>query len=325
MPIESKLVAVLALATMAAPLPAMAQQDWPAKPVKLVVPFPPGGGTDILSRVVANHLSTSLKQQFVIDNKPGAGGNIGVDLAAKSPPDGYTIVMGQTSNLAINPSLYPKLPYDPIKDFAPVALVADAPVVLVVSAGSKLMSLAELITAAKAKSDGLTFGSPGNGTVAHLSGELLQKASGTKLLHVPYKGSAPALVDVMGGRLDTFMASVPTALTQIKGGKLRALAVSSKVRSQSLPDVPTMSEAGVAGFETTTWFGILAPAGTPMQIVDRLNTEINAALKSDAVARQIGSEGGSPLGGTKARFAELIKSEIAKWGVAVKESGAKAD
>ena len=307
-----KLLVTVALAVVAAAAPAVAQ-EWPARQIRLIVPFPPGGGTDIIARVLGNHLTASLKQQIVIDNKPGAGGNIGIELAAKAAPDGYTIVLGQTSNLAINPTLYPKLPYDPLKDLAPVALVADAPVVLVVPAESKVKTLADLVAAAKAKPGAVMIGSPGNGTVAHLSGELLQKSAAIKLLHVPYKGSAPALTDLMGNRLDSFMSSVPTVLTQIRAGRIRPLAVSSAKRSPSLPDVPTMAEAGLKDFDATTWFGILAPAGTPQPIVDRLNVAINVALKSPEVAEKIAVEGGSTLGGTAQKFAAYLKSELSTW------------
>jgi tripartite-type tricarboxylate transporter receptor subunit TctC len=318
------LTAALVISVTSALTPASAQ-DWPTKAVKLIVPFPPGGGTDIIARVLGNHLATSLKQPFVVENKPGAGGNIGIDLAAKSPADGYTIVLGQTSNLAINPTLYAKLPYDPVKDLTPVALVADAPLVFVVSADSKLKTLADVLSAAKLKPGEVTFGSPGNGTVAHLTGELMQRAADAKLLHIPYKGSAPALTDLLGGRIDTFMASVPTALSQIKGGKLRALAVSSANRSPSLPDVPTMAEAGLKGFDSTTWFGIMVPAGTPKPIVDKLNSAINAALKAPEVGEKIAAEGGAPLGGTADKFATVLKADLASWGKVVKASGAKID
>jgi tripartite-type tricarboxylate transporter receptor subunit TctC len=317
---------VMAAAALAmAPVNVTTAQEWPTKPIKLIVPFPPGGGTDIISRVLANKLTETLKQGIVVENKPGAGGNIGVDLAAKSAPDGYTIVMGQTSNLAINPTLYAKLPYDPLKDLAPIALVADAPVVMVVATTSPLQSLDQIMAAAKAKPGTLTFASPGNGTVAHLTGEMLQRSSNVTFLHVPYKGSAPALTDLLGGRIDTFMASVPTALAQIKGGKLRAIAVSSRTRSPSLPETPTMDQAGISGFDANTWFGILAPAGTPQPILEKLNTAINAALKSTEVAEKIATEGGAPLGGTAETFATLMKTDLARWGEIVKASGAKVD
>ena len=262
---------------------------------------------------------------MIVENKPGAGGNLGVDAAAKSAPDGYTMVLGQTSNLAINPSLYKSLPYDPVKDLITVALLADAPLVMVVGQESRFKTLAEVIAAAKAKPDSLTFGSPGSGTVAHLSGELLQAAAGVKFSHIPYKGSAQALQDLMGGRIDVFMSSVPTALAQIKGGKLRAIAVSAPARSPALPDVPTMTEAGVKGVEAATWFGILVPANTDAKIVERLNKELNAALQAPEVREKIAAEGGGPIGGTTEKFTALLKSELPMWAKVVKDSGATVD
>lgn len=304
--------------------PALAQ-DWPQKPIRLIVPFPAGGGTDIIGRVVGNKLSDLLKQPVIIENKPGAGGNLGVDAGAKSAPDGYTLVLGQTSNLAINPSLYRSLPYDPVKDLIPVALLADAPLVMVVGQDSRFKTLAEVIGAAKAKPESLTFGSPGSGTVAHLSGEILQVAAGVKFSHIPYKGSSQALQDLMGGRIDVFMSSVPTALAQIKGGKLRALAVSAPARSPSLPDIPTMTEAGIKGVEAATWFGILVPAKTDAKIVERLNKELNIALQAPEVREKIAAEGGGPIGGTAEKFSALLKAELPMWAKVVKDSGATVD
>jgi tripartite-type tricarboxylate transporter receptor subunit TctC len=300
-------------------------QDWPAKPIRLNVPFPAGGGTDILSRVLANRLAETLKQPVIVENKPGAGGNIGVDATAKSPADGYTLVMGQTANLAINPTLYANLPYDPTRDLVPVALVADSPVVLVVGAESRFKTLADIMAAGKAKPGDLTYASPGNGTVSHLVGELLQQTAGVKMQHIPYKGASQALTDLMGGRVDLFVSSVPSALAQIKGGKLRAIAVTSKSRSPSLPDVPTVAESGFPGFDATTWFGILAPAKTPQAVVDKLNAEINAALTFPEVREKIASEGGAALGGTAADFAALLKADLVRWGGIVKSSGAKVE
>lgn len=300
-------------------------QEWPAKPIRLIVPFPAGGGTDIIGRVVGNKLADQLKQPVIIENKPGAGGNLGVDAAAKSAPDGYTMVLGQTSNLAINPSLYKSLPYDPLKDLMAVALIADAPLVLVVAQDSKFKTLAEIIAAAKAKPDSLTFGSPGSGTVAHLSGEILQTAAGVKFSHIPYKGAAQALQDLMGGRIDLYMSSVPSALAQIKGGKLRAIAVSAPSRSAALPDVPTVTESGIKGVEAATWFGILVPARTDAKIVERLNKELNIALQAPEVREKIAAEGGGPLGGSAEKFDALLKAELPMWAKVVKDSGATVD
>ena len=314
--------AALALAAFAAAAPA---QDYPAKPIRLIVPFPPGGGTDIAARTVANKLSETLRWTFVVENKPGAGGNLGVEQAVKSPPDGYTLVIGQTSNLAINPALYAKLPYDPLKDLSPVALIVSAPVVLVVAANSPYKSLGDLVAAARRDPGAVTFASPGNGTVSHLAGELLQRASGVKFTHVPYKGAAQAMTDLLGGQVQSFMSSVPSALAQIKGGRLRAIAVISAKRAAEMPEVPAIAESGYAGFDATTWYGLLAPAGTPAAVIKRLNAEVNRALGMPDVSGRLAAEGGEVLGGSPERFASLLKVDHAKWGRIVKESGAKVD
>jgi len=300
-------------------------QAYPAKPIRLIVPFPPGGGTDIAARTIANKLSDSVKWTLVVENKPGAGGNLGVEQAVKSPADGYTLVIGQTSNLAINPTLYAKLPYDPLRDLSPVALVVSAPVVFVVAANSRYASLGDLLAAAKTDPGGVTFASPGNGTVSHLAGELLQRAAGVKLTHVPYKGASQALTDTLGGQVQSFMSSVPSALSQIKSGRLRAIAVTSAKRSPELPDAPTIAESGYVGFEANTWYGLLAPAGTPAPIIARLNAEVNRVLKTPEVRQRLAAEGGDALGGSPEQFAAFLKAEHSKWGRVVKESGARAE
>jgi tripartite-type tricarboxylate transporter receptor subunit TctC len=304
---------------------AAAAQGYPAKPIKLIVPFPPGGGTDISARTVANGLSNSGRWTFVIENKPGAGGNLGVDQAVKSPADGYTVVIGQTSNLAINPALYAKLPYDPLKDLSPVVLLVSAPVVLVVTASSKYKSLADLIAAAKNDPGAITYASPGNGTVSHLAGELLQRAAGVKLSHVPYKGAAQALSDTLGGQVQSFMSSVPSALAHVKSGRLRAIAVTSAKRSPELPAVPTIAESGYPGFEANTWYGLLVPTGTPTPIIALLNAEVNRVLATPEVRARLASEGGDTLGGSPERFAAFLAAEHAKWGRVVRESGVRVD
>ena len=300
-------------------------QGYPAKPIRLIVPFPPGGGTDIAARTIANKLSEDVKWTFVVENKPGAGGNLGVEQAVKSAADGYTLVIGQTSNLAINPALYAKLPYDPLRDLSPVALIVSAPVVFVVAASSRYTSLGDLLAAAKTDPGGVTFASPGNGTVSHLAGELLQRAAGVKLTHVPYKGASQALTDTLGGQVQSFMSSVPSALSQIRAGRLRAIAVSSATRARELPEVPTIAEAGYQGFEASTWYGLLAPARTPAPIIARLNAEVNRVLKTPEVRERLAAEGGEALGGSPEQFASFLKAEHAKWGRVVKESGAKAE
>jgi len=305
--------------------PALAQAPYPAKPIRLIVPFPPGGGTDLLARTVAQKLSDTLKWTVIIDNRPGAGGNIGVDAAAKAAPDGYTLVMGQTSNLAVNPTLYPKLPYDPLKDLAPVVLVASSPIAIVVPVQSRYKTFADIVAAAKAKPDSLTLGFPGNGTVAHLSGEQVKKAAGIQMQNVPYKGAAQAMTDVMSGQVDIYMSSVPTLLGHVNNGKLRAIAVTSATRSSELPQTPTLAESGYPGFDASTWFGILAPAGTPAAIVKTLNTEINKVLKQPDVAAKLKSEGGDVLGGSTEQFGALLKTDIVRWGQIVRDSGARID
>jgi tripartite-type tricarboxylate transporter receptor subunit TctC len=313
-------VTLLGAAHVAAAAPA-----YPSKPIRVIVPFPAGGGTDIIAREVTNKVAMSTGWTFVVDNKPGSGGNLGVDAAAKAPADGYTIVLGQTSNLAINPTLFSHLPYDPVKDLTPISLVASAPLVLVTPVSSPYKTLADVIKASKAKPGALNIASPGNGTVAHLSGELLQKTAGIKLIHVPYKGAAQAVNDLIGGQVDLYLSSVPTLLAHIKSGKLRPLAVTSAKRVDDLPQVPTIAESGYAGFEASTWFGFAAPAGTPKDIVTRLNAEFNKALKSPDLAKKLNDQGALVLGGSPEAFGTQIRQDIARWASIIKDSGTKLD
>jgi tripartite-type tricarboxylate transporter receptor subunit TctC len=317
-----RMLAAVALAATAA---AAIAQDYPTKPIKLIVPFPPGGGTDIMSRVVAQKLGEINHWTVIVDNRAGAGGNIGVDAAAHAAADGYTLVMGQTSNLAINPTLFKSLPYDPLKDLVPIALVGEGPIALAVSAKSPYKTLADLVAAAKAKPGAITMASPGNGTVAHLSGVRLMQATGAKFEHIPYKGASSAIPDLMGGNVDFYLASVPSVQAHVASGQLRALAVTSEKRSPVFPNTPTVGESGYKGFNAVTWFGILAPKGTPKAIVDKLNAAIDKTLADPGVRKSIQQEGGEVLGGTPEQFANLIKSEIAAWSTVVKESGAKVD
>ena len=316
-----RLTAALAIAAAAS---AAFAQDYPAKPIKLIVPFPPAGGTDIMSRVVAQKLTESNKWTVVVDNRPGAGGNIGVDAAAKSPHDGYTLVMGQTSNLAINPTLYKDLPYNPVKDLTPIALVGEGPIALAVRTESPHKTLADLINAAKGKPGVVTMASPGSGTVAHLSGVRLGLAAGVQFEHIPYKGASAAIPDLLGGSVDFYVSSAPSVQAQVAAGRMRLLAVTSKKRSPIFPTVPTVAES-YPGFQAVTWFGILAPAGTPAPVIAKLNTEINKALQDPNVRKQIEKEGGEVLGGTAKEFADLINAEITAWAAVVKASGAKVD
>lgn len=300
-------------------------QSWPAKPIKLIVPFPAGGGTDIIGREVAQKVAASTGWTIVIDNKPGSGGNLGVDAAAKSPADGYTLVLGQTSNLAINPTLYSKLPYDPVKDLAPVSLVASAPLVIVVAADSPYKTLADVVAASRAKPLSLNYATSGNGTVAHLATELFQRTANVQLTHVPYKGAAQGATDLIGGQVQLYVSSVPTLIGHIKNGKMRAIAVTSARRADDLPQVPTIAESGYKGFEAVTWFGIAGPAKLPADVVARLNTEINKALKAPDLLKKLSDQGADVEGSTPEQFGKLIRDDMVRWGKVVKESGAKVD
>ncbi|MGO4328064.1 tripartite tricarboxylate transporter substrate binding protein [Cupriavidus sp. 2TAF22] len=314
-----------AVAVAAASATAIAAVPYPAKPIRVIVPFPAGGGTDIIAREVTNKVALATGWIFVVDNKPGSGGNLGVDAAAKAPADGYTIVLGQTSNLAINPTLYSRLPYDPVKDLAPISLVASAPLVLVTPVNSPYKTLADVIKAGKARPGAINFASPGNGTVAHLSGELLQKTAGLKLTHIPYKGAAQAVNDLIGGQVDLYMASVPSLLGHIRNGKLRALAVTSLKRVADLPQIPTVAESGYPAFEAATWFGFAAPGATPPAVVARLNAEFNKALQAPELARKLNEQGATVLGGTPDQFGALVKRDISRWSAVVKASGTTLD
>jgi len=316
--------AMLGLALLLAGGTALAQ-GYPTRPIRLVVPFPPGGGTDIIAREVANKVAAAEGWTIVIDNKPGSGGNIGVDAAAKANPDGYTLVLGQTSNLAINPSLYAKLPYDPVKDLAPVGLVASAPLVLVVSGTSPYKKLADVVAAAKAKPTALNYASSGNGTVAHLATEQFQKAAGVQFTHVPYKGASQGLTDLVGGQIQMYVSSVPTLIAQIKTGQLRALAVTSLQRNRDLPDVPTMAESGYKDFEAVTWFGVAGPAAMPKEVIGKLNAAFNKALATADVQKKLAAQGAEVVGGPPEKFASLIRTDGVRWGAIVKASGIRLD
>jgi tripartite-type tricarboxylate transporter receptor subunit TctC len=317
----------LAAATFAslAALPAVAQDAWPSRPIKFIVPFPPGGGTDMIARTVAQQIEQQTKWTVVVENKAGAGGNLGVDAAAKAAPDGYTIVIGQTSNLAINPALHTKLPYDPLKDLQPVALVSASPIVMAVAANSPFKTFADVVKAAKAKPDHVTLGFSGNGTVAHLASVQASKAAGIELRNVPYRGASQAMTDLLGGNIDLYMSSVPTLLGGVRKGQLRAIVTTGATRSSQLPDTPTLAESGLKDFESVTWFGVLAPAGTPQPIVQKLNAAVNDALKVPEVADKLKGEGGNVLGGTSEQFTKLLQAELPRWAEIVKASGAKVD
>ncbi len=289
------------------------------------MPFPPGGGTDSLTRLVANKLTETLKWNFVVENKPGAGGNVALDTTAKAAPDGYTLVMAQTDNVVLNPLLYSKLTYDPVKDLVPVGLVASGPAVLVVRADSPYKTLADVVAAAKAAPAKLTFASPGLGTVSHLISELWQKSSGMKLTHVPYRGLAQALPDVLSGQVDMYMGSIPTLQGHIKGGKVRALAVTTAKRSPVLPQVPTYTESGIPGVELASVWGVMAPAGTPQNVIQRLNTELNKVLQQPDTREKIIASGAVMLGGSPQEMGELYAADRQKLAPVVRDSGTRLD
>ena len=322
--------ACLAAASALMSFPTAAQGSWPTKPVRIVVPFAPGGTTDILARAVAPELSRAFGQQFVVDNRAGAGGNVGADLVAKSPGDGYTLLMGTVGTHGINKSLYAKMPFDPQKDFAPITLVAGVPNVMVMNAekASKLgiNNVADFVKYARSHPGQFSMASSGNGTSIHLAGELFKSQTGIFMTHIPYRGSGPALLDLVGGSVDVMFDNLPSAMPQIKGGKLRAFAVTSAQRSAAMPDLPTVEEAGkLKGFEASSWFGLLAPAGTPPDIVSRIQQEVAKALATPAIKEKMLAQGAIPSGNTPQEFAKLIESEITKWAQVVKVSGAKVD
>ena len=325
---------LIALATLGAtallPGLATAQGAWPSRPVRIVVPFAPGGTTDILARVLAPELSKALGQPFVVDNRGGAGGNIGAEIVAKAAGDGHTLLMGTVGTHGINKSLYASLPYDPQKDFAPITLVAGVPNVMVMNAKRAqelgIQSVPEFVRYAKAHPGQLNMASSGNGTSIHLAGELFKARTGIFMTHIPYRGSGPALKDLIGGQMDVMFDNLPSAMPHIQSGNLKAFAVTSAVRSDSMPELPTVAEAGaLPGFEASSWFGLLAPAGTPPEIVNRLQQETTKALNLPAVKARLLSLGAIPGGDTPQAFARQIEAEISKWAPVVKASGAKVD
>ncbi|MCW5651699.1 MAG: tripartite tricarboxylate transporter substrate binding protein [Ramlibacter sp.] len=321
-------LASAAMLTMATPV--AAQGAWPAKPVRIVVPFAPGGTTDILARAIAPELSKAFSQSFIVDNRAGAGGNVGADIVAKSANDGYTLLMGTVGTHGINKSLYRKLPYDPQKDFAPITLVAGVPNVMVMNTEKAqalhINTVPDFIKYAKAHPGEFNMASSGNGTSIHLAGELFKARTGIFMTHIPYTGSGPAMLGMVSGQVDVMFDNLPSAMPQIRGGKLKAFAVTSAQRSGAMPDLPTIEEAaGLKGFDASSWFGLLAPAGTPPDVVSRIQQETAKALASPAIKEKLLAQGAIPGGNTPAEFARFIDSEIAKWAPVVKASGAKID
>ena len=321
-----KRVAALVLGAGCAVLACVAAaQPWPAKPIKWVVPFAAGGTTDILARTIGEKLSASLGQPVIVENKPGAGGAVGAEFTAKAPADGYTIMGGTISTHAINASLYKALPYDPVKDFAPITMIARVPNMLVINPDVPAKSVPELIALMKANPRKYTFASSGNGTSQHLSGELFKSTAGVDMQHIPYKGSPPALQDVVGGQVTMTFDNITTAWPLAKAGQLRALAVTTAKRSPIAPDVPTLAEAGLAGYEIGSWQGVFAPAGTPPDIVRRLNAEIVKIINTPDVREKLIGLGAEPVGNTQEEFGAFVKAEVVKWAGVVKQSGARVD
>jgi tripartite-type tricarboxylate transporter receptor subunit TctC len=316
--ITSIFAVVVTAATCAA-----SAQGYPAKPIRLIVPSTPGGSVDTLARTVGPRLAEKWGQQVIVDNRSGAGGAIAGELVAKSPPDGYTLLVGTVASLATNVSLQKKLPYDPAKDFAPVTLLATQNLMLLVHPSLPVKSVKDLTALAKKRPGSLSFSSAGNGTGGHLSGELYKMLAGVDLLHVPYKGVAPAMIDVVSGQVTMTFASILSGAQQVRTGRLRALAVTGARRSPAVSDLPTMMEAGVANYESATWYGIVAPAGTPADIINRLNGEITAILKGQEMNDRLTKEGADPVGNTPAEFARHIQTEIEKWRKVIRAAGIK--
>jgi tripartite-type tricarboxylate transporter receptor subunit TctC len=319
-----RLVLVALLLAAALVTDALAQA-YPVKPVRLIVPFPPSGGNDVFARLLAQKLSEAWKQQVVVENRPGAGGNIGTELAARAAPDGYTLLLGHTGTLAINPGLYPKLGYDTQRDFVPISLLASAPLVLVVNPGTPIRSVGDIVALAKARPGELNYASSGNGTGSHLSGELLQYLAGVRLTHVPYKGTSPAITDLIGGQVSMMFSVLSTALPQIRAGRLRAVAVTGMQRMPQLPNVPTVAESGLTEFESTLAYGILAPKGTPEPVLQEIRQQITRATATREFRERIDFEGAVPLQGTPAEFAALIRTQTEQWGKLIKASGIKPE
>ena len=301
-------------------------RDYPVKPVRLIVPFAPGGGNDTVARTLAQALGASIGQAVIVDNRAGAGGIVGAELAAKAAPgDGYTLFLGGVGSHAVNPSLHARLPYDPVKDFAPVALIASAPSVLVVHPSVPARSLAEFTALAKASPGGLNYASNGSGSSAHLAAVMYEAMAGVRMLHIPYKGLGPALADLLGGEVQAMFSSMVAIVPHIRAGRLRALAVTGKNRSALLPGVPTLAESGLPGYEAGSWYGILAPAGTPREIVLKLNAEIVKALAQPELRERLESEGAEVIGGTPEQFAAHIKAELARLGSLIREGRLQMD
>lgn len=322
-----RIVSVLmaSLAAMVALLGDARAQTYPDRPITLIIPFAPGGSTSIVGRVLAEKMSETLGEKIIVDNRPGAGGTVGTRAVAKSAPDGYTIGLGYTGTLAIGPTLYAKAGYDPRKDFAPIGLIGHAPNSLVAHPSFPAKTVAELIAYARAHPGEVNFGSAGAGTASHITGAYFAAAANISLVHIPYKGTGPALIDLIGGHIPLAFAPIPATHSSVAGGQLRALAVTSPTRSTLLPDVPTIAESGIPGFDASLYYGLIAPAGTPRPVIERLNKELRAALNSDDVKQRLTQDGAEPTPGTPEDYTAFIDKDETKWAVMVKASGAKEE
>jgi tripartite-type tricarboxylate transporter receptor subunit TctC len=316
---------ILVAAALALHAPAALAQAWPAKPIRFIVTFPPGGSSDLVARALAPRMSERLGQQVLVENRPGAGGNIGADLVAKAPADGYTIGLSAAGALSINASLYPSMPFDPVKDLAPVSLLALIPIVIAAHPSANAANVRELIAAAKARPGALSYGTTGNGSAMHLAGELLQQMTGIRIVHVPYKGSGPAAADAAGGQLPLAIVDLTSALPHIKAGRMRALAVTGAQRSVTAPEIPTVAETGVPGFDAVGWFGVVAPAGTPAPVIARLNAEIVEGMKVQEIRERLLAGGAEPATSTPEEFGAFVRAETAKWARVIKVAGVKLD
>lgn len=317
--------AILAGIALAAMSTLAGAQAWPAKPIRIVAPSTPGDAPDVIARLVADKLSVALGQQVVVENRPGAGGVVGSEAVAKSPPDGYTLIMGNAGSHGINAAVYSKLPYDIQRDFVPVSQVAVAPNVMVINPGVPANTVAEFIAYAKSQPGKLSYASGGNGSSAHMSMELFKSMAGVDIQHIPYKGSSPALTDLIGGQVVVFIGNMPPTVPHIKSGRLRALAVTTKARSALMPELPTISDAALPGFETVAWFGVLAPAGTPPEVVNRLSQEIGRIARSPEMREKLLAMGAEPVGGTPEEFKAVIDRDIAKWKPLAQKVGIRVD
>lgn len=319
------LLAIWCASCNAATAIAQTSAQYPAKAIRMIVPSAPGSGPDIMARTIGQKLNEAWGQPVVVEARPGAGGIIGSEAVAKSAPDGYTLIMGNAGSHSVNPSLYRKLPYDPLKDFSPIALVSSAPNILIVHPSLPVKSAKELIALAKSRPGELTFGSGGNGSTAHLSGELFRTLAGIRIVHVPFKGAPAAVLGVITGEISMAILNLPPALPHVKNGRLKALGVSTPKRSAAVPDLPTIAESGLPGYSATAWYGVLAPAGTPREIIMKINAEIVKGLRTDEMRKRIASDGGEVIGSTPEEFTAVMKTDIAKWAKVVQASGAQVD